>query len=161
MALIWKDQTYRAVRVAKGRRCFSLKEDLPNLERMIEELKDVCWSSSILFSVFLGANGLSNVAVRRVLAPLAEMAERLQVAVCCITHSQKAKSKKAIHAFIDSIAFAATARAAFLLLRDVEDKMRLLLLSAGNNLGKEPEGLAFRLLPCKVAGLMAISETSL
>ena len=155
-----KIKLMEAVRVAKGRRCFSLKEDLPNLERMIEELKDVVLVIIDPVSVFLGANGSSNVAVRRVLAPLAEMAERLQVAVCCITHSQKAKSKKAIHAFIDSIAFAATARTAFLLLRDVEDKTRLLLLCAGSNLGKEPEGLAFRLLPCKVAGPDGDIETS-
>ncbi len=133
------------------RRTFSLQTDLAALEKLIEEIGDVVLVVIDPLTVYLGKVGNSNnAAVRRVLAPLSEAAERLKVGVIAITHCAKGVKGKAIYRFIDSIAFAASARAAFLVLQDNEDRERLLLLAAKINLAKAPDGLAFRLMPCTV-----------
>jgi putative DNA primase/helicase len=136
------------VHTKEGRRTFSLIKDLGKLEAEIEKIGDVVLIVIDPITVFVG--GSSNTAVRRVLAPLSEMAERMGVAVVAVTHSAKAKSKKAIFAFLDSVAFVAAARLAFLVLKDNADPGRLLLLQAKNNLSKAAEGLAFRLEPAQV-----------
>ena len=89
-----------------------------------------------------------NADVRGVLEPVAEMAERMRVAVWTVTHFSKPNggtATKAHHKFMGSIAFVAAARAAFAVLEDPNDKDRRLFLHAKNNLAQPPQGLAFRL----------------
>jgi putative DNA primase/helicase len=87
-------------------------------------------------------------SVRTVLAPLAEMANRLGVAVISIMHFNKGSGQvgtKVMHRFVASIAFVAAARVAFAAMRDPEDDKRHLFLHAKNNLAEPAQGLAYRI----------------
>jgi hypothetical protein len=91
-----------------------------------------------------------NVGLRAVLGPLAEMAARRRVAVLLITHLNKGSQTKALTRVTGSLAYAALARAAWLLIKDQEDPARRLLLSIKNNLAPDPKGLAFRIVEGRV-----------
>jgi RecA-family ATPase len=93
-----------------------------------------------------GADGNGNVETREVLEPLAEMANRLGIAVLAVTHLNKggATNQSAMNRFAGSIAFIAAARSAYLVIEDPEDENRRLFLQAKNNLGPKSKDLAFR-----------------
>jgi hypothetical protein len=83
-----------------------------------------------------------------VLEPLAEMANRLHIAVVAVTHLNKGGgggNQTALNRFSGSIAFIAAARAAFAVLEDPENDERRFLLQAKNNLGPKCKGLVFRM----------------
>ena len=139
-----------AVRIEdKGRRSFNLRADLDLLERKIVELGDVGLIRIDPISSYLGkTDSYNNAEVRGVLEPIAEMAERMRIAILSITHFSKtgaASTTKALHRFIGSIAFVGAPRAAFAVIEDSSDTERRLLLHAKNNLAAPPQGLAFRL----------------
>ena len=139
-----------AVRIEdKGRRSFNLRADLDLLERKIVELGDVGLIRIDPISSYLGkTDSHNNAEVRGVLEPIAEMAERMRIAILSITHFSKtgaASTTKALHRFIGSIAFVGAPRAAFAVIEDSSDTERRLLLHAKNNLAAPPQGLAFRL----------------
>ena len=82
------------------------------------------------------------------LAPVAEMANRLDVAIISIMHFNKGNAQagtKVMHRFMASVAFVAAARVAFAALRDPEDDTRHLFLHAKNNLAPPAPGLAYRI----------------
>ena len=138
-----------AVRIEdKGRRSFNLRADLDLLERKIVELGDVGLIRIDPISAYLGkTDSHNNAEVRGVLAPIAEMAERMRIAILSITHFSKAgaaSTTKALHRFIGSIAFVGAPRAAFAVIEDSSDTERRLLLHAKNNLAAPPQGVAFR-----------------
>ena len=113
-----------AVTNDKGRRGFDLKVDLDELERKVTEVGDVVLIVIDPISSYMGqTDSHKNTEVRGVLEPISEMAERTRVAVCCVTHFSKpngGKATKALHKFIGSIAFVAAARAAFVVLEELD-----------------------------------------
>jgi hypothetical protein len=73
-----------------GRRTFSLKTDVDLLERLAEEIGSVRLIIIDPISAYMGgADGNGNVETREVLEPLAEMANRLGIAVVAVTHLNK------------------------------------------------------------------------
>jgi putative DNA primase/helicase len=132
----------------KGRRAFNLQTDLQLLEAKIKELGDVIAVEIDPASAYMGRNvdSHNDQSVRTVLAPLAEMANRLGIAVISIMHFNKGSGQvgtKVMHRFMASIAFVAAARVAFAAVRDPEDEKRHLLLHAKNNLAEPAPGLAY------------------
>ena len=131
-----------------GRKTFSLKTDVDLLEALAQQIGNVRLIIVDPISAYMGgADGNGNVETREVLEPLAEMANRLRIAVVAVTHLNKggAGNQNAVSRFAGSIAFIAAARAAFAVIEDPDDEGRRLLLQAKTNLGKKCEGLAFRI----------------
>lgn len=99
-----------------GRKTFSLKTDVDLLEAKAKEIGSVRLIIVDPISAYMGgADGNGNVETREVLEPLAEMADRLRIAVVAVTHLNKggAGGQSALNRFAGSIAFVAAARAAF------------------------------------------------
>ncbi|WBL78819.1 AAA family ATPase [Bradyrhizobium xenonodulans] len=132
-----------------GRKTFSLKTDVDLLEDMARKIGTVRLIIVDPISAYMGgSDGNGNVETREVLEPLADMANRLRIAVVAVTHLNKGGgggNQSALNRFAGSIAFVAAARAAFAVIEDPEDDERRFLLQAKNNLGKKCKGLAFRL----------------
>ncbi|WP_074122251.1 AAA family ATPase [Bradyrhizobium sp. AS23.2] len=132
-----------------GRKTFSLKTDVDLLEEMARKIGTVRLIIVDPISAYMGgSDGNGNVETREVLEPLADMANRLRIAVVAVTHLNKGGgggNQSALNRFAGSIAFVAAARAAFAVIEDPEDDERRFLLQAKNNLGKKCKGLAFRL----------------
>lgn len=132
-----------------GRKTFSLKTDVDLLEEMAKKIGTVRLIIVDPISAYMGgSDGNGNVETREVLEPLADMANRLRIAVVAVTHLNKGGgggNQSALNRFAGSIAFVAAARAAFAVIEDPEDDERRFLLQAKNNLGKKCKGLAFRL----------------
>lgn len=131
-----------------GQRSLNLKTDLAVLEAKIAKVGDVVLVAIDPITAYIGdTDGRKNTSVRAVLDPVSDMADRTGVAVLTITHFRKEgggeTTKKALHRFIDSIAFVAGPRACFALMEDPENPKRRLLLTAKANLTAEPAGLAF------------------
>jgi putative DNA primase/helicase len=139
-----------------GRRTFSLKTHVDLLEEMAKKIGIVRLIVVDPISAYMGgSDGNGNVETREVLEPLADMANRLRIAVVAVTHFNKGGgggNQSALNRFAGSIAFVAAARAAFAVIEDPEDDERRFLLQAKNNLGKKCKGLAFRLEQRLVAG---------
>lgn len=124
---------------------FCLTSDLSALERAIEDRTDCRLVVVDPITAYLGkTDANSNNEVRAILAPLAELASRHDVAVLGVTHMRKGEGA-AIHKAIGSVAFVAAARASWLVCRDQDDESleRRLMLPIKNNLGKDSGGLAF------------------
>lgn len=85
-----------------------------------------------------------NVHIRRLLQPLAELAERYRVAIVAINHLNKSSHQAGQYRPMGSLAFTAVSRAVWGLVRDPQDRERRLLLPVKLNLGPTPTGLAFR-----------------
>jgi putative DNA primase/helicase len=132
-----------------GRKTFSLKTDVDLLESKAKEIRDVRLIIVDPISAYMGgSDGNGNVETREVLEPLAEMANRLHIAVVAVTHLNKGGgggNQTALNRFSGSIAFIAAARAAFAVLEDPENDERRFLLQAKNNLGPKCKGLVFRM----------------
>jgi putative DNA primase/helicase len=135
-----------------GNRTFSLLTDLDLLEKEIDRINqtgNVALGIIDPISAYLGkTDSHKNSEVRAVLEPVSQMAARKGVAVLSITHFSKSNAgatTKALHRFIGSIAFVGAPRAAFAVIEDPENEGRMLFLHAKNNMGKRPQGLAFRM----------------
>jgi hypothetical protein len=130
-------------------RTLSLAADLDALVAEIEELPRCRALLIDPVSAFMGdADSHNNADVRGVLAPLADAASRLRVAVLLIGHLNKTTSQtSALHRAGGSLAFVAAARAAWLVTKDTNDPGRRLFLPAKNNLAEDRTGLAYRIVP--------------
>jgi hypothetical protein len=92
--------------------------------------------------------------VRSVLAGVADLAARHRCSILAIRHLRKADSATAQHRLIGSVAFAAAARAVYIVIRDPADDDRRLVLCAKNNLAQDAAGYGYVIetTPVDVAG---------
>jgi len=130
-----------------GSRMFDLGRDLAALEAAIQSVPGCRLVIIDPISAYLGdTDSHKNAAVRAVLAPLADLARHLNVAIVAVTHLRKGEGA-AMYRTMGSLAFIAAARAAFALARDPDDPTgtRRLLILIKNNIGNDKTGMAFRL----------------
>jgi hypothetical protein len=124
---------------------FNLQMDVPRLEEAIRQAGDTALVVIDPVSCYLGTtDDNKNAAVRGVLAPLVEMAERLGVAVLLITHLNKNASGKSAYRLLGSVGIYAAARAVWMIQPDPSDVDRLLMVQSKNNIAPRQKGLAFR-----------------
>lgn len=141
-----------AVEEKGKRRGFNMVDDIPKLEKLLQENKDIILIFIDPITAYMGeANGHNTGDVRVALAPLQDLASRYNVAVVAISHLNKnGGNGKAINAVTGSTAYVAAARAAFLVAKDPNDESRRYLLQLKNNLANAA-GLSFtiqsKLLP--------------
>ncbi len=110
---------------------------IPNIRLLvIDPLKQYC----------AGVDTHKNADTRAILAPLTQMAARLEIAVIGIEHLNKSTSETPLHRLSGSIAFVAAARAAFAITKDQDDPTRRLMLPLKANLSKETPGLAYSVI---------------
>jgi RecA-family ATPase len=97
-----------------GRKTFSLKTDVDLLEMKAKEIGDVRLIIVDPISAYMGgSDGNGNVETREVLEPLADMANRLRIAVVAVTHLNKGGgggNQSALNRFAGSIAFRGSTR---------------------------------------------------
>ena len=128
-----------------------LAQDIERLAERIESTPDVALVVIDPISAYLGpVNSHNNAETRSALAPLAALAAEHRVAVLAISHLNKSDNVDAITRVTGSMAFVATARAAWLVGKDPEDDNRSLFVPLKNNLGPDRSGLAFRITPTSV-----------
>ena len=125
---------------------FDLTNDLPGLEHAIQTVENCRLVVIDPVTAYLGGTDSHNNAdVRRVLAPLAALAAKYQVAVVAVTHLNKSGVGPAIYRAMGSLAFTAAARAAWGVVKDKADNERRLFLPIKNNLASDTGGLAYRI----------------
>lgn len=129
----------------RERRFFSLKLDLPVLERAIESIDDCKLVVIDPISAFTGGTDTHNNAdVRGLLAPLAELAQRYGAAIVGVTHLNKGAGQ-AMYRIMGSLAFTAAARSVLAVAKDQDDPLRRLVMPVKNNLGNDLTGLAYKI----------------
>jgi hypothetical protein len=127
---------------------FSLSSDLGILEEVVQQLRpDMIVIDPI--TAYLGAvNSWKDQEVRRVLAPLAALAEKYDSAVILIRHLNKAtKVESVLYRGGGSIGIIGAARSGLLSAKDPDDPERRLLATYKHNLARGAETLAYRTVP--------------
>ncbi|MFC1635221.1 AAA family ATPase [Planctomycetota bacterium] len=133
---------------------FCLQWDLPALQHVIENQKDVKLIVVDPISAYLGnkVDSHRDADVRSVLMPLVDLAECNNIAVVGIMHLNKDSGRKAVYRALGSVAFTAAARTVWLVSKDPDepDSRRRLFTPAKHNVLIEPHGLAFEIIDGQV-----------
>lgn len=124
----------------------TLDGDLPRIERAVSDAKARLLVVDPLMA-FLGGevNSYRDQDVRRALAPLAKMAERLHLAVLVVRHLTKGGGAASIYRGGGSIGIVGAARSALLVAKDPDNEERRIVASVKSNLAKPPASLAYRI----------------
>lgn len=139
-------------------RAFDLSRDLPALESAIRSVEGCRLVVIDPVTAYLGGvDSHNNAEIRGLLAPLGAIAERHRVAVVAVTHLNKSGGGPAIYRAMGSLAFAAAARAAWMVSKDKDAPSRRLLLPIKNNIAPDMGGLAYRIEPLGVDGCPALT----
>jgi hypothetical protein len=123
-----------------------LAADLAAIETAAAELGDCQLIVIDPVTAYLsGVDDHRNTELRRALAPVMAMAERLDVAVVLVTHLNKTSGAQAQYRPSGSIAYRAACRANYLFVRDHTDpsRQRILICDNGNNLVQEVPTLSY------------------
>jgi hypothetical protein len=135
----------QAAREADGERAVSLDRDLPALERLIAAQRPVLVVIDPLTAYLGTTDSYKDADVRRLLAPLARLADQYHVAVLSVMHLTKNSQTRAIYRTGGSIGFVGAARGQLLVAPDPEDEARRILVANKNNLTAPPPALAYRI----------------
>ncbi|NDY95047.1 AAA family ATPase [Wenzhouxiangella limi] len=141
-------------------RMFNLKRDIQRLDDELHDLGDVVAVIIDPVTAYLGGtNSHTNSDVRELLAPLSKLAGKHGVAVIAVSHLNKGGSTNALYRVSGSLAFTATARGCWLVVKDQDDDTRRLLLPSGSNIAPDIGGLAYRINTKQTSvGEMAVIE---
>jgi DNA polymerase len=152
----------RKIRKDNKERMFLLNADLDELERMIKNIGDVRLITIDPITAYMGGKVDSHRAtdVRGQLGPLADLAERMDVALSAITHPAKHSTQRAIDHFIGSQAFIAAARIGHMAIEEVDENEqgqriltgRSLFTNAKNNVSRKMSTLAYRVVEKQLDG---------
>lgn len=140
-------QTYvlRGVRHNNAENPFNLESDLPTLEAAVAETHATLVIIDPL-SAYLGSkDSYKDAEIRGILSPLAQLAERLSIALLGVLHLTKDQQRRLLMRAQGSIAFVAQARTVLAVGEDADVAGRRLFVGVKNNLGQTAATLAFRI----------------
>jgi hypothetical protein len=127
-------------------RMLSLRRDLEVIREAVLAIPNVRLIIVDPISAYLdGSDSHNNAEVRALMAPLSELAASIGAAIIFVTHLNKGTGGSALYRTTGSLAFVASARAAFLVVADKGDPLRRLFLPLKNNLGPDGSGMAYRI----------------
>ncbi|MHB1157327.1 MAG: Eco57I restriction-modification methylase domain-containing protein [Phycisphaerales bacterium] len=130
-----------------------LSRDRITLERAIGKVPGCKLVVIDPITAYLGkTDSHNNAEVRGVLTPLADMADRLNVAVLLVTHLNKSATGNAQYRVSGSVGFMATVRTAWHVVKDKTDPKRRLVLPSKNNIAPDLTGLGYQLVPPEADG---------
>lgn len=136
--------------LADGNEAFpSLRADIDAIMKGVEEIGDVKLIIIDPISAYLGGtDDHRNAELRSVLSPLAQAAERLDIAIVLITHLNKSNGTNGKHRVTGSIATVAASRANFLFAQDKNDPThrQCFMIPNGCNLAPECATLAYSIV---------------
>ena len=146
------------VREAGGQRVFNIHDDLDLLTQTIVEKRKqgvyvrlVCIDPlNAYFGGKAKGDSYKTSDMRAIMTPIADWADRMQVAVIGLTHFNKggASNSTLLHRIVDSQAVTAAARAVYFCLADQSG--RLLFLHGKNNLHSRMDGLVYKIVEASV-----------
>ncbi|HEX2837584.1 MAG TPA: AAA family ATPase [Phycisphaerales bacterium] len=131
---------------SESARMFDLSRDLSALEDAVLKVNTCRLVVIDPVTAYLGGvDSHKNADIRGLLAPLGAFAAQHGVAVVAVTHLNKSNGGPAIYRAMGSLAFAAAARAAWVVSKDTNDSSRRLFLPIKNNIAPDTGGLAYRI----------------
>jgi DNA polymerase len=152
----------KKIRRDDANRAFLLAEDIAILEQVIQDLGDVALVTLDPITAYMGGklDSHKTTDVRSQLGPLADLAERTNVAISAITHPSKNAGLRAIDHFIGSQAFIAAARIGHICIEEIEENEnghrrstgRSLFANAKNNPHVRMPSIAYRIIGCDLMG---------
>ena len=145
----------QAVKLSDGQeKTFDLTSDVEQLKDEAVRIGDVKMIIIDPISAYLGKiDSHRNTEVRDALNPIIKFADEIGACLLCVTHLNKGGSGNALSRVTGSIAFAAAARACFVVTRDPDDQERRLMLPLKNNLAKDTHGFAYRIEEKDLSGI--------
>lgn len=127
-------------------RSFDLKQDTDKLEKAIVEVGNVSLIIIDPISAYMGkTDSNNNSEVRRLLAPLADLAARADVAIIVVTHLNKSQGESMLYNVIGSIGLVAAARCAYGVVKDKINPEIRYFIPIKNNIGNDRNGFSFQI----------------
>jgi hypothetical protein len=120
------------------------------LERLLDVEKDVRLVVIDPAGAYIGKAGVNehrDADLRAVLGPLSEAANRTGATALLVKHLNKSAGVSAIQRVSGSAGYVNAARFVYLIGPDPQDKDRKLMVVTKNNVGLNPDGLAYRMSP--------------
>jgi hypothetical protein len=128
-----------------GERSFNIRNDIPQLERVVMEKQAKLVVVDPLNAYTSGTDSHKAAEVRQAMSPLAAMAERCGVAVVLVHHLNKGNDDvNALYRASGSLDYVAVARSVLGVAPDPDEEGRILLVPVKLNIAAKPEGLGFR-----------------
>jgi hypothetical protein len=146
----------KKIKQDKKRRMFLLGEDIETLAQVIKDVGNVGLVAIDPITAFMGkVDSHRATDVRGQLGPLADLAERMNVAISAVTHPPKYQSQRAIDHFIGSQAFIAAGRVGHLCVEEIErdedgkpvHDEEGKVVTTGRNLFTNPKTNVFKKMP--------------
>lgn len=129
-------------------RMFSFERDIKTLEELLSNQPNCRLVVIDPVSAYLGsADSNKNSDIRRLLAPLSKLAEKFKVAIVLISHLNKNSGEgNVMYRTTGSLAFIATARSNYIVVKDKDNPERILFMPLKNNISKVKTGLAYSII---------------
>jgi hypothetical protein len=105
-----------------------------------------------------GVNTHRDHHVRRVLAPLADLAEKTGAAIVVVIHTNKGRENEPLMRISGSIGFTGAARTVLLAADDPKDETRRIFAVVKSNLAEFPPALAYRVVGVQLEGGISTSR---
>jgi putative DNA primase/helicase len=126
-------------------RLVNLERDIATIEQVVTDTNaGLVWIDPIGAYLPSKLDAKTDHQVRAVLAPLAKLAERRNVALGLVMHLAKNAERKVLHRVLGSIGFVAAARIVLAVAEDPDDPERRLLLPVKSNICAPAPTLAYR-----------------